>query len=213
MIGRHAHDASDYRAPDLAALETPWNILAAGEPMRSWDWLATWWKHYGTENVRELHVLAVYDESAIDAATLVGIAPWYVEHTPLHGSILQPLGNGRVCTDHLSLLCRPDYVATVAAAIADYLTANDEDWDRLELPSIDDGDEAITLLAGELEVRDALVSCQRAGNCWVIDLPETWDEYTARLSKSHSRQLRRCYQKKVESGPLPMAPGNERRGI
>ena len=43
---------------DLAALEMPWNILAAGEPMRSWNWLSTWWNHYGNTDNRELHVLA-----------------------------------------------------------------------------------------------------------------------------------------------------------
>jgi CelD/BcsL family acetyltransferase involved in cellulose biosynthesis len=114
--------------------------------------------------------------------------------------VLRPLGSGQVCTDHLSLLCRPDYVATVATTIADYLTANDDDWDRLELPAIDDGDDAMMLLAGELEARDALVSCQRAGNCWVVDLPETWDEYLASVSASHRRQLRKCYERQVESG-------------
>jgi CelD/BcsL family acetyltransferase involved in cellulose biosynthesis len=185
---------------DLDALEMPWNILAAGEPMRSWNWLATWWKYYGKSDDRELHILAVYEESESGAGTLVGIAPWYIEHTPLHGRVLRPLGDGHVCTDHLSLVCRPDYIATVATTIADYLTVNDDDWDRLELGSIDDGDDAITLLVGELESRDALVSCQRGSNCWVIDLPATWDEYTASLSSSHRRHLRKCDEKYILSG-------------
>lgn len=184
---------------DLAALEVPWNILAAGEPMRSWDWLATWWKHYGTSADRELHVLALYDESDDGRGTLVGVAPWYVERSAIHGSILRPLGSGHVCTDHLTLIARPDYLASVASNVADYLTENDEDWDQLELPSIDDGDEGISLLAGELEARDALVSCQKAGNCWIIDLPETWEAYLAMLSASHRRHLKDCQKRKVES--------------
>jgi CelD/BcsL family acetyltransferase involved in cellulose biosynthesis len=185
---------------DLAALETPWNILAVGYPMRSWNWLATWWKHYGNSDDRELHVLAVYDETECGDGTLVGIAPWYVERTPMNGSVLWPLGSGHVCTDHLSLICRPDYVASVATTIADYLTANDDDWDRLELPAIDDDDDAIPLLVAELEARDALVSSQRAGNCWVVNLPDTWDAYQASVSSSHRRQLRKCYEQQVVSG-------------
>jgi CelD/BcsL family acetyltransferase involved in cellulose biosynthesis len=181
---------------DLAALETPWNILAAGEPMRSWDWLATWWKHNGNSPDRELHVLALYDETDDGTGPLVGIAPWYLEN----GNALKPLGGGHVCTDHLSLLARPDYVATVASAVAEYLTDNDDQWDRLELSSIDDGDEAIALLVGELEARDALVGCQKSGNCWTIDLPETWNAYLATLSNSHRRHLRDCLKKKIESG-------------
>ncbi|MGD9636104.1 MAG: GNAT family N-acetyltransferase [Pirellulales bacterium] len=185
---------------DLAALEIPWNILAAGAPMRSWDWLATWWKHYGNSADRELHVLALYEESDEGRGTLVGIAPWYVERSAIHGNILRPLGSGHVCTDHLTLIARPDYLATVASTLADYLTENDDAWDQLELPSIDDGDEGISLLAGELEARDALVSCQKAGNCWVIDLPESWDEYLTLISSSHRRHLRDCIKKKIDTG-------------
>jgi CelD/BcsL family acetyltransferase involved in cellulose biosynthesis len=185
---------------DLVALEIPWNILAAGEPMRSWDWLATWWTHYGNSDDRELHVLALYDESDDGTGTLVGIAPWYVERSGLYGNVLHPLGSGHVCTDHLSLVARPDYIASVASTVADYLTENDDAWDQLELPSIDDGDEAMTLLAGELEARDALVSCQKAGNCWAIDLPESWDAYLTSISSSHRRHLRDSYKRKLEAG-------------
>jgi CelD/BcsL family acetyltransferase involved in cellulose biosynthesis len=184
---------------ELAALETPWNILSAGHPMRSWNWLATWWKHYGNSSDRELHVLAVYDVAETEEGTLVGIAPWYMEHTTVGGTVIQPLGNGHVCTDHLSILCRPDYVGTVATTIANFLTDNDE-WDRLELSSIDDDDEAIALLVAELEARDALVTAQQADNCWIVDLPGTWDEYLATLSNSHRRQLRKCYRENIESG-------------
>ena len=185
---------------ELAALQTPWNILAAGQPMRSWNWLATWWKHYGHVGERELHVLAVYDVAESDEGTLVGIAPWYMEHTTVGGNVIQPLGNGHVCTDHLSLLCRPDYIATVTTTIANYLSDNDDEWDRLELSSIDDDDEAMGLLVAELEGRDAMVTAQRADNCWIVELPETWDKYLATLSSSHRRQLRRCYREQIESG-------------
>jgi len=185
---------------ELVAIETPWNILAAGRPMCSWNWLATWWKHYANRNERELHVLAVYDVAQSDEDTLVGIAPWYVEHTAVGGDVIQPLGNGQVCTDHLTLLCRPGYVSTVATTIANYLTDNDDEWDRLELTSVDDDDEAMGLLVSELEARDTLVTAQQAANCWVLNLPQTWDQYTAILSESHQRQLRKCYRDQVESG-------------
>jgi CelD/BcsL family acetyltransferase involved in cellulose biosynthesis len=185
---------------ELAALEMPWNILALGQPMRSWNWLATWWKHYGNSTDRELHVLAVYDVAESGDGTVVGIVPWFLERKKVGGNVIQPLGNGHVCTDHLSLLCRPDYVATVTTTIANYLTDNDDEWDRLELSSIDDDDEAIGLLISELEARDALVTAQQAANCWVVDLPNTWDDYVATLSNSHRRQLRQCCRDQVESG-------------
>jgi CelD/BcsL family acetyltransferase involved in cellulose biosynthesis len=60
---------------ELATLESEWNALAGEIPFRSWDWLATWWKHYGSDECREgvrnvepkndkqLFVLAVYDDA------------------------------------------------------------------------------------------------------------------------------------------------------
>src|SRR5688572_7153895 len=74
-------------ADDLAQLESRWNALAGGMPFRSWDWLATWWKHYGSvvrrqadgqdarPADRQLYVLAVYS----DARELLGVAPWYLD--------------------------------------------------------------------------------------------------------------------------------------
>jgi len=65
---------------DLAALEGPWNALADGVPLRSWTWLATWWKHYGGASAgprsadRQLRVVAAY-KSVDHSNELVGVAP------------------------------------------------------------------------------------------------------------------------------------------
>jgi hypothetical protein len=65
---------------ELRALAAGWNELATS-PLHSWDWLATWWSHYGGAE-RQLHVLAVYDDGRVGEGLerrLVGIAPWYLE--------------------------------------------------------------------------------------------------------------------------------------
>src|SRR5690349_1917154 len=106
---------------ELEALQTQWNALAGDIPFRSWDWLATWWKHYGSTNRntpvarvrggRQLYVVAVYEGEAAHERNpdrhLIGIAPWYVHHTPIKGRVIRWLGSGEVCTDHLSLICQP----------------------------------------------------------------------------------------------------------
>ena len=76
---------------DLAALETEWNALADGMPLRSWDWLATWWKHYGGAG-RQLFVLGVYadaDDPSDVAEPLIGIAPWYLDRSAIKGSVIR----------------------------------------------------------------------------------------------------------------------------
>jgi CelD/BcsL family acetyltransferase involved in cellulose biosynthesis len=187
-------------ATELAALEVPWNILAAGSPMRSWNWLVTWWMHYGTPGERELYLVGIFDESESEAGTLVGLAPWYIEHSRLNGSVIRPLGDGEVCTDHQTILCRSDHLASVVTTLAEFLTTSNDDWDRLELAAVDEGDAAIDMLIGELEARDAMVSGKHSGNCWVASLPDHWETFLANQSQSHRRQLRRCQEKLVDPG-------------
>jgi CelD/BcsL family acetyltransferase involved in cellulose biosynthesis len=186
---------------ELAALEQGWNRLADGLPLRSWDWLATWWKYYGqpaggTRNTgRQLYVLAVVD----DAGQLLGVAPWHLDRTIVRGSVLRWLGSGEVCTDHLSLICRPEDSQLVATEVADELTADHADWDSLELGAVDADDAPLAQLAVELEQRDCIVSRRPADACWVLDLPKSWDAYEAAVSKSHRKQLRRAERRVLES--------------
>lgn len=201
---------------ELHALEPAWNALCGESPFRSWDWLATWWKHYGgrrrqrdqhaERNVeRQLHVLAVYDDDItqntdVNDRQLIGIAPWFLDRTIVKGNVLRWLGSGEVCTDHLSLICKPEDRERVAAELAETLTVQCDDWDRLDLSAVDADDYAVMALAGHLEERECIVSRQAADSCWVLDLPTSWDEYLAALSKSHRKQLRQLERRVIESG-------------
>jgi CelD/BcsL family acetyltransferase involved in cellulose biosynthesis len=196
---------------ELASLEADWNAIADGNPFRSWDWLATWWKHYGKiesaavdnvsageqNNDRQLYVLAVFDDS--EAQRLIGVAPWYLDRTRIKGSVVRWLGSGEVCTDHLSLICQPKDVDCVAEEVAQELTERLDDWDRIDLSAVDTGDPAIEKLLARLEGRECLISRQPADSCWVLDLPASWDEYLAGISKSHRKQLRQLERRVVES--------------
>jgi len=200
--------------PELVAIEADWNALAGSTPFRTWDWLATWWKHYGDGrrdgrprrellHDRELYVLAVYDGTVANAdrnaRQLVGIAPWYIDRSALQGSVVRWLGDGEVCTDHGSLICRPHDDERVAAAIAEALADRFNDWDRLELGAVDAEDATVDHLLTALECRNCRASKETAGSCWVLDLPASWDDYLAGISKSHRKQLRRLERRVLES--------------
>lgn len=180
--------------PELAALESSWNDLSGGVPFRSWNWLATWWRHYGVFGRRTLHVIAVSDDDV-----LIGVAPWYLEESIAKGNVIRALGDGQVCTDHVSLVCRPADAGRAATAVAECLAANQHQWDRMELTAVDAGDVPLGMLVRELESRDCLVAQQPAGNCWVLTLPASWDEFTRIISQSHRRQLRRCRETQIDS--------------
>jgi CelD/BcsL family acetyltransferase involved in cellulose biosynthesis len=208
---------------DLAALEQPWNALSDGMPMRSWDWLATWWKHYGAARClpnhepprlgeRALHVLAVYGDAACSSnghgcqQELLGIAPWYLDRTVVKGNVLRWLGSGEVCTDHRTLICRPQYHAVVAVAVADAMTTQCDDWDQLDLSAVDADDAAIGSLTAELEERGCLISRHAADTCWSLELPASWNDYLAAISKSHRKQLRRLERDVLESDRVRWHP-------
>jgi CelD/BcsL family acetyltransferase involved in cellulose biosynthesis len=189
---------------DLTALETSWNALVSSVPFRSWDWLATWWKYYGEHAAdKHLYVLAVYDNAdsheAHSVRPLIGIAPWYFDRSPIKGNVLRWLGDGEVCTDHVSLLCRPEDAERISAAIADALTVDHDDWDRLHLESVDVDDVPVGRLMAALEERECIVSQHRADACWALDLPTTWDDYLTGISKSHRKQLRQLERRVLES--------------
>jgi CelD/BcsL family acetyltransferase involved in cellulose biosynthesis len=209
----------------LSAIQHAWQQLEDGSPFQSWDWLATWWKHYGNcgrrrrESAEEpaadkqLYVLAVYDE-ADDGANrpvradrkLIGVAPWFLDRTMVKGNVLRWLGCGEVCTDHLSLICRPEHREHVASEIAEALTVQYDDWDRLDLNAVDADDYAILALVAHLEERECIVSRQAADSCWVLDLPTSWDDYLASVSKSHRKQLRQAERRVIESSRVEWHP-------
>jgi CelD/BcsL family acetyltransferase involved in cellulose biosynthesis len=200
---------------ELSSLEGQWNALAGDMPFHSWDWLATWWKHYGAPHLgmaddvrppsdeRRLHVLAIYSEVQSGAPAgnreLIGLAPWYLDRTVIQGNVLRWLGSGEVCTDHLSLICRPENRQQVAVAIAHELTASCDDWDRLDLSGVDANDEAVAELAIAFSERDCEVSRNAADACWVLELPASWEDYLASISKSHRKQLRQLERRVLET--------------
>jgi CelD/BcsL family acetyltransferase involved in cellulose biosynthesis len=146
-------------------------------------------------------VLAVFADSTSndEQRRLIGIAPWYLDRTRIKGNLVRWLGSGEVCTDHLSLICRPEDTETVVTAVADSLTTQLDDWDRIDLGAVDADDATIEKLLAGLEERDCLVSRQLADSCWALDLPATWDEYLAGISKSHRKQLRQLERRVLET--------------
>lgn len=179
-----------------------WDRLAAGRFFLTWTWLECWWRHYrqGSANRTELYTLGVYD----DAGRVVGIAPWYLERTLSGAGIVRFLGSGEVCSDHQTILCPPGRENEVADAIAewladerptvsDWLTGQAHDrWDHLEFDCVDQSDAAMSRLASQLADRACPVHRQPGLNCWLLELPESWDAYLGLLSKNRRAQARKA---------------------
>ena len=188
---------------DLAPYAEAWDRLAAGVPFRSWAWMSSWWRCYGGRangpSRSRLAVLGVLEPRG----RLVGLAPWYLDRRPWHARALRWLGSAEVHSDYLSVLCQPGLEDSVAVALAEYLSQGSalrRGWDLLAIEGVDALDRPITQLVRHLADRGCLV-CRLPGvNCWRIDLPATWEEYLATLSKSHRKQLRRLERDVWERG-------------
>ncbi len=182
---------------DLTPLAHQWNGLTHGNPMRGHEWLRAWWDTFGQGY--EPYVLTVRN----DGGELIGIAPWCRQRRPLGGRVLQFLGGGDACSDHLSLLVRTSMTDAVATAIAnwlgaanspsdDRLSSQDDRWDQIEWIGVDREDVPLRQLAVQLAARGHLQHDRDAPSCWVVRLPDTWDDFLHRLSKNHRKKLRRA---------------------
>jgi hypothetical protein len=118
------------------------------------------------------------------------------------GAIVRFLGTGEVCSDYLSVLCRPDRQAEVATELAGYLSkagASDR-WDALELENVECGDSMLQLLVERLRECGTGVYTSPTDSTWRIELPGSTEEYLGLLSKSHRKQLRRFRRRFFEAG-------------
>ncbi|OHB73127.1 MAG: hypothetical protein A2V70_18460 [Planctomycetes bacterium RBG_13_63_9] len=193
---------------ELAPYADDWDRLSAGVPFRSWTWLSAWWRNYGgghfeQQTRRRLFVPCVFD----DTDALVALAPWYLEAGGPQGRVVRPLGSGEVCSDYLTVLCQPAMQCQVTQTLADYLTENPpaddpsrQPWDLLQLSGIDAQDRVIDQLLRHLAADGNTVHRRPGPNCWRIDLPPTWDDYLAMLSKGHRKQLRRLERRLLATG-------------
>jgi hypothetical protein len=184
---------------EVSSYADEWDELSRGVPFRGWTWLSHWWRAYGeTPGVaRELVVPCVFDESE----RLVGLGPWYSEHSATAGNVLRMLGDGEVCSDYLSILSLPGREEFVADALADYVSHELPDgpenvpWDLIDLTGIDAEDTAARCFVNAMAARGNAVHARPGLNCWRIELPADSDAYYEMLSKNRRKDFRKLEQK------------------
>lgn len=200
---------------NLETTKERWDTLAGNCVFRSWTWLSTWWKHYGADPSRQLHVIQVWEGEpkpecssadknnlpAKQADQLAAILPCYVETSVARGKVLRLLGDGEVCSDHLDLLVTATNATRCAEALAEHLTSANADWDLIDFPTLDVASDQtkLTALIAALEGQGCHKTETPDLNTWSIDLPETWEEFLAIQSKSHRKQLRRLEKRVLET--------------
>ena len=179
---------------DLPLDSAEWRCLTRGVPFRSKEWLKSWWDHYGSGS---LYLLSAIHENG----SLIGLLPLRQQQGAAEGRCLRWLADGDVCTDYLTPLVGADYEADVCQAFADWLIENQSGrfaWDSLRLEGVAVGDKTLSRFINGLREHGAQVHQKPGLRCWRIELPDSWDDYLAQMSKSHRKQIRRVERRVLD---------------
>ncbi len=185
------------RTSDLEAHLDAWRDLAVGAPMRSPEWLLTWWQYYAVPG-DELCVLLFHERGGM----LVGLAPLYT-HTDGKRTIIRLLGSGDASTNHTTWLAAPGWEMQISRGVTRILLESAPDWNMVHLEWVDGDDPSINATVNDLVEKGCLVRrTPRRHNCWIIALPPTWDAYLKMLSKSHRKQCRKLQNDFLDTGQV-----------
>lgn len=181
---------------EFDGLRDDWNRLAGELPFRRWEWLNSWWRCY-RQSGDKLCLLSVTDETD----TLIGLAPWYIERSSLQGRVIRFLGSGRVMSDYLSILSAPGRESDVCCCIVEWVIEQSNSvWDAIDLEGVAGDDAPLTWLIDRLAGEGFAVVETPGQSCWQVSLPETWDEYLKRLSKTRRERVRQLGRRKFDTG-------------
>jgi len=168
---------------DLLPLALAWSTLLSGSRASNvfltWEWITTWWKHFGGE--RELAVLQVQNE----AGETVGIAPLCLERRRvlplLSVRVVTFVGLGGPLTpDYLDLIALPEHEAGVAEAVLEWLLAQGAPWDVFAVRQVPGDAATIRHLAGAAAQAGLWVLQGEPQRSWYATLPATPAEYESR---------------------------------
>lgn len=145
-------------------------------PFLSWEWISTWWKHFGPGS--RLFVLVARSEQG----EIVGIAPCRIVTRRTFGILpvrsVELLGyrGSAVCSDHLDFLVSRNDAERVCLSLVNAIISQREKWDRLEFGDLVQNSFVPGALAG-LENRYRLTVRRSLGDrCPYLALPAKWDD-------------------------------------
>lgn len=184
-------------ADDFQVLRKKWNSLLKNNLLGdnvflTWEWLSTWWKHFGEG--RKPLVLLVEDEDEV-----IAIAPLMLSKykLPSFGTIkkVEFLGVRHSDYNNFIILKRE---AECLRLIIDYLMDTVTDWDWIELKEIPETAENANYLEMLFSYSPSKLKLEKrvCNTCPYISLPNSFDDLVQRLSKNMRKNLN-YYSKRI----------------
>lgn len=178
---------------EFRALGKEWNGLLhrsqSNNIFLTWEWMYTWWKHYGAG--KDLFVVTVRGDDGV----LIGLAPMCIKKVSFHGlaslKAITFLGTEDVCSDYLDIIASPETHEMVVKAVFDYLDENSKSWDFIILSDVLADSGSYRHIISELDSRKAGYFLSDEKECPYISLPESYEAYVTGLSKNTRYNLAR----------------------
>ena len=172
-----------------ASLRAEWEELLGRQPEPAPflhpAWQRVWLEEF--QNGRELLLLAVRE-----GGSLLGVAPLLREDGKL-----SLVGHYSIC-DYMDFVLEPDCGPGVVGALFDAIL--EEDWSELELRGLREGSPTLAQLPALAKAAGLAVKREEEAVAPRVELPTSWDEYLASLSKKARHELRRKLRRLADAG-------------
>lgn len=190
------------KTDDLMRLVPVWNKAlqssGSGNVHSTFEWLSTWWKHFGQD--KKLLVILVKESDRV-----VGIAPLMIESIPrIRGLMphrtIRFLGEGP--SDYADFIINGDR-GQVIGLILDHLQKISNRWDEIDLAEIREDSPNVATLMDEALERNLKPQIIPGVNSCYLPLDQDWGTYFSSLGKRHKAAINRTIRKATrEKGDL-----------
>lgn len=179
---------------DFQQLASAWRKLfldvKAATPFQSPIWMISWWKYF---HPGELRSVAVHD-----GGDLVAVFPLYIEGKPSGKRELKPVG---CCnSDYLDPLIRPDREHEACEALAEWLSANSDRFDKCVFDRLTENSPLLRALPPDTKVSDS-------DPCLRRQLPPTKEGWRSSISPNLNQNIRHLWHRAARQSTLRMERG------
>ncbi len=156
----------------------------------TWEWLSTWWKHFGNERIFRLITVR-------DGEKLIAAAPLMSSKYKLAGLKLTKMEFiGTPAADYQTFLLT-EKKAECASLILDYASGKGSRWDCIEFEDVPEDSETLKTL-NTCSPQKLKFEERNMNICPYITLPTRFEDYLQGLGSNFRRNLRR-WEKKTKS--------------
>lgn len=180
----------------LDALHSAWNEMLGASVadciFLTWEWLAAWWRHFGSEGTLAIFLVRFREE-------IIAIAPFRVRPASLREKpgmpVLEFLGSGHVGSDYLDVITRKGFETEALDALAGAFHANRATY-AFRWTNVRSGDCTASRLLRILQ-KDGWSGDEIPINvCPYIPLEGcTWESYIGSLGAEHRYDFRRKHRR------------------